>query len=240
MDTGHRVYWGDLHNHNTVGLYNYTKGSLERSIDIAQSHLDFFAFTGHAQWHDMPPMPGGVEEKWQAGFEHHTRLWEDTKRQVHAANQPGSFVALVGYEWHSAKFGDYCLIYREDGPLAFADHVRELQAHVRRCGTGRQGGAVMIPHHLGYKAGIPGRGVNWDHVDDTVSPVVEIFSEHGGSERDRGPFAYTRHSNGPRTTRHTFQHGLARGLHVGAIASSDNHWAHPGAYGEGMVAVLAP
>jgi hypothetical protein len=58
--TEYRVYWGDLHNHNTVGLYHYTKGTLERSIDIAQSHLDFFAFTGHAQWHDMPPMPGGV------------------------------------------------------------------------------------------------------------------------------------------------------------------------------------
>jgi hypothetical protein len=77
-------------------------------------------------------------------------------------------------------------------------------------------------------------------VDETVSPVVEIFSEHGGSERDRGPFPYIRHSNGPRTTHHTFQRGLARGLHVGAIASSDNHWAHPGACGEGLVAIVAP
>ena len=53
----YRLFWGDLHNHNAVG---YAVGSLERSIDIAREHLDFFAFTGHASWHDMPLMPGGT------------------------------------------------------------------------------------------------------------------------------------------------------------------------------------
>ena len=51
----HKLFWGDLHNHNEVG---YAKGSLQRSIDNAREHLDFFAFTGHASWHDMPKMPG--------------------------------------------------------------------------------------------------------------------------------------------------------------------------------------
>ena len=46
----YQLFWGDLHNHNAVG---YAKGSLERSIDLAQEHLDFFAFTGHASWHSM-------------------------------------------------------------------------------------------------------------------------------------------------------------------------------------------
>jgi len=50
----YRLYWGDIHNHNEVG---YAKGSLARSIDNAREHLDFFAFTGHASWHDMPEMP---------------------------------------------------------------------------------------------------------------------------------------------------------------------------------------
>ena len=48
-----RLLWGDLHNHNSVGLFHYSKGSLERTLEIARSHLDFCAFTGHAQWHDM-------------------------------------------------------------------------------------------------------------------------------------------------------------------------------------------
>ena len=35
----YKVLWGDIHNHNTVGLFHYTKGTLERAIDMAQSHL---------------------------------------------------------------------------------------------------------------------------------------------------------------------------------------------------------
>lgn len=181
----------------------------------------------------MPEMPGGVEAKWRAGFAHHASLWDKTKQMVRDANIEGKFISYVGYEWHSAAFGDYCLIYKDDGPLFFGDHVTKLQEHAR------QTGALFIPHHLGYKSGIPGRGVNWDYIDENVSPLVEIFSEHGGCERDRGPFPYTRHSNGPRTTYHTLQYGLAKGLHIGVVASTDNHWAHPGACGEGMVAVLA-
>ena len=44
------LLWGDLHNHNAVG---YARGSLKRAIDVATEHLDFFSFTGHAQWHDI-------------------------------------------------------------------------------------------------------------------------------------------------------------------------------------------
>ena len=37
----YRLYWGDIHNHNELG---YAQVSLERSYDIARSHLDFYAF----------------------------------------------------------------------------------------------------------------------------------------------------------------------------------------------------
>ena len=45
----YRLYWGDIHNHNELG---YAQGSLERSYDIARSHLDFYAFTPHGQHAD--------------------------------------------------------------------------------------------------------------------------------------------------------------------------------------------
>ena len=52
---GYRLYWGDLHNHNAVG---YAKGSLQRSIDLAREHLDFFAFTGqHSLRRSGPSLP---------------------------------------------------------------------------------------------------------------------------------------------------------------------------------------
>jgi len=47
----YRTLFGDIHNHNAHG---YGVGSIERSLEIARTHLDFFAFTGHSSWHDMP------------------------------------------------------------------------------------------------------------------------------------------------------------------------------------------
>jgi hypothetical protein len=107
----YHLYWGDLHNHNAVG---YAKGSLQRSIDLAREHLDFFAFTGHAHWHDMPKMPGDRHLKWVNGFKAHTEHWPATKRMMHDANA-GDFVAILGYEWHSSHFGDYCVLHRASG-----------------------------------------------------------------------------------------------------------------------------
>jgi len=230
----HRLLWGDLHNHNAVGLFHYSKGTLERSIDIAKSHLDFFAFTGHAQWHDMPEMPDGAHQKWAEGFAYHRKHWPRTKALIAEANDPGRFTAFLGYEWHSAASGDRSVLYPGDeGDLFLTDDVNALITHAKATG------AILVPHHTGYRAGLPGRGTNWDDVDETVSPVIEIYSEHGAAERDRGPFPYYRHSNGPRNTRQTLQYALAHGFHFGVVASTDDHLGYPGAYGEGLAAVYA-
>ena len=139
-----RLYWGDIHNHNAVG---YAKGTLERSIAIARSHLDFFAFTGHASWHDMPEMPGDRHLKWVCGFEVHSRHWPRTRELIKAANDD-SFAAFLGYEWHSSEFGDYCLIFPEDQPdLYLPDHVNKLLDFAE------ERGALAIPHHVAYKTG---------------------------------------------------------------------------------------
>ena len=223
-----RLFWGDLHNHNAVG---YAKGSLERSIDVAREHLDFFAFTGHASWHDMPKMPGDRHMKWVDGFKVHSDHWPKTQRLLNDASD-ADFVALLGYEWHSSRFGDYCLIFNEDeAELFLPDHLDKLLdfAHFH--------GALAIPHHVGYKLGW--RGANFEHFRPEASPVVEIFSEHGCTETDRSPFPMIRHSNGGRSTANTIARQLQRGLRFGFVASSDNHRGYPGAYGEGVVGVWA-
>jgi hypothetical protein len=231
---GYHLYWGDLHNHNSVGLFHYAKGSLERTIEIAQSHLDFFAFTGHAHWHDMPEMPNNGHLKWQEGFDYHTRMWPTIKEQIAAANLDGRFVTFLGYEWHSAQYGDRSVIFPNDeGELVHASDIETLTDYARRSG------ALLLPHHIGYRSDLPGRGANWDAIDESVSPLLEIYSEHGGTERDRGPWPYIRHTNGPRTSRNTWQYGLSLGIKLGAICSTDDHFGYPGAYGEGLAAVYA-
>jgi hypothetical protein len=223
-----KLFWGDLHNHNAVG---YAKGSLQRSIDIAQEHLDFFAFTGHASWHDMPKMPGDRHMKWVKGFEVHSNHWPKTRRLIHEANSE-DFVALLGYEWHSSIFGDYCMIFPEGQPELFLpNHVNKLLDFAEVTG------ALAIPHHVGYKQGW--RGANFEYHRAGPSPVVEIFSEHGCTETDRAPYPMIRHSNGGRSTSNTIVPQLQQGMRFGFVASSDDHRGYPGAYGEGVVGIWA-
>lgn len=225
----YQLFWGDLHNHNAVG---YAQGSLERTYDIAHSHLDFLAFTPHAQWHDMPRMPNNAHEKWVKGFQVLREQWPKVQKLAAAHNRPGKFVSFLAYEWHSSVFGDYCVYYRDDDkPLRYFDHVRELQKYARETKT------TIIPHHLAYKQGW--RGANWDYLDPAVSPALEIYSEHGLAEFDRGPRDYITHSNGGRWTRNTLQAALKRGFRMGIIASSDDHLGFPGAYGEGVAGIYA-
>jgi hypothetical protein len=94
----------------------------------------------------------------------------------------------------------------------------------------------MIPHHLAYPKGV--RGVNWDVFREDCTPVVEIYSEHGNGEEDRGPLTYFSHSMGGRQTSNTASAGLKAGLRFGFVGSSDDHAGFPGAYGEGLMAAL--
>jgi hypothetical protein len=98
-------------------------------------------------------------------------------------------------------------------------------------------GALMIPHHLAYPKGR--RGVNWSVFDEACTPVVEIYSEHGNSEDDRGPYPYFTHSMGGRETANTARAALESGVRFGFVGSSDDHAGFPGAYGEGLMAALA-
>lgn len=226
---GQKLYWGDLHNHNAMG---YAKGSLERSIEIAQSNLDFFAFTGHAQWHDMVEFENDVHMHWVNGFKKHSDNWGKIQELIAQANIPGKFASFLGYEWHSSSFGDYCLIYPYDnGELRFFNGIKDLQDYAKSAG------AMLIPHHIGYKQGH--RGFNRSVFDESNSPVVEIYSEHGCCEIDGGPYDMISHSMGGRTTENTLQSILSTGKKFGVVASTDDHLGYPGGYGEGLVGVYS-
>jgi len=224
-----QLYWGDLHYHTAVG---YAQGSLRRSFEIAQEHLDFVAHTGHSQWADMPEMPQGRHMKWVKGFEVMRQNWDKVVGMTEEFYKPGELVTFLGYEWHHSHYGDYHLLYPSaEGKLAYHDEVSELQQHAR------QTGAMLIPHHVAYAPGW--RGFNWEHFDPEVSPVVEIYSEHGETLSDRAIFPMIRHSNGGIYTANTVGYQLQRGLRAGFTASTDDHLGYPGAWGEGLTGIWA-
>ena len=223
------LYWGDIHNHNSVG---YARGSLERSYDIASSHLDFFCFTGHSQWHDHPDKPVEMKESHLKGFEIFRENWPKVKQMANDNYFPGNFVSFIGYEWHSSKYGDVCVIFPgSEAELAYLDDIRKVQD------LAKQYNALLLPHHPAYVEGR--RGANWDVLDTDVSPVLEIYSEHGNAESDNARYRYLRHSMGPRYTRNTLQWLLNQGTKIGVVANTDDHLGYPGAYGEGLTAVYA-
>ncbi len=225
----YRIYFGDLHNHSSVG---YAQGSLQRAFEIARNHLDFFAFTPHGYWHDIGHYENGIEKKWLDGFEVTKKRWPEVLEMVRKYDRPGQFVAIAGFEWHSRSLGDYHILFpTAEAEYARFDDLRRFQQFAK------ERGAIMIPHHPANRLGH--RGANLERLDPEVSPVIEIYSEWGNAEHDRAPYPYVRHTECGRWTRNTLQHFLAQGHRLGVIASTDDHLGYPGAYREGLAAVLA-
>ena len=221
------VYFGDLHNHNSVG---YGLGSPERAFEIAKSHLDFLCFTPHAYYDTSAQSE--MMKNW-TGYEKITHdRWPDVLALNREYYQPGEFVTFPGYERHSSTVGHYCIVFPGgDPPLEYFGELKDFQRHAREMG------AILVPHHPGYIEGTA--GADPTHWDPSVSPLLEMFSEHGCAECDTAPVDYIRHSMGPRVTRHTMQGFLEQGYRFWIVASTDDHLGFPGAYGEGKAAVLA-
>jgi Protein of unknown function (DUF3604) len=229
-ESGLKTFFGDLHNHSDVG---YGQGSLRRVYEIARNHLDFFAFTPHAHWHDIKRFEGNIEDKWINGF-HVTRArWPEVLKMAKEFDSPGKFATLAGYEWHSSSMGDYHVLFPDlEAELYTPDDLKELQRFAAKRGC------IMIPHHPSVREGR--RGANFAHRDPKVSPLLEIYSEWGNSESDRAPYPFLRHTESGRWTKNTLQYALAHGHRFGVVASTDDHLGYPGGWGEGLAAVMAP
>ncbi len=229
-----QVYYGDIHNHCNL---SYGKGSLADAWHNARLQLDFASVTLHGHWDDMPrdaPRLGYLVDYHRQGFERARSAWGDYLRATDAANEDGRFVTFPSFEWHSMRYGDHCVYFRDVAtPEIFhVAHIEQLRARLRR----HPHPSWLIPHHIGYRQGF--RGINWAHFTPELSPVVEIMSFHGAAEHSGAEPEY-RHAMGPRDHRSTAHYALEQGHIFGFIGSSDHHSAHPGHYGHGQVAAWA-
>jgi hypothetical protein len=222
--------YGDLHNHCDL---SYGRGSLEQALANARLQLDFASVTVHGAWPDIPTHDPALEylvDYHRAGFERAHAGWASYLERSDAADESGRFVTLPSFEWHSLAYGDHCVYFRDGAGSQILDapDLATLRDAVRQ----HPGGALLIPHHVGYARGY--RGIDWDAFDAELSPVVEIVSFHGSAESCDGPVPYL-HAMGPRDERSTARHAWQRGLRFGVLGSTDHHNAVPGAYGFGRV-----
>jgi hypothetical protein len=237
----YQLLWGETH-HNTYQFDEQTP-SLDEVCREAAKHLDFYAMAYYTSCADAF-RPGGhsvelageqalILEKWKDK----ARLkkeWAEVEEASRAYNQPGRFITFPGYEWQGdGSWGDHNVYHRQEGlPILRVQTITKLYDALR----GHQ--AFAIPHHTAYRVGR--RAPNWALCDDQISPFMEIFSVHGCSETDEEWVGLRQNSHlGPGTAGGTYQEALERGLHLGAICSTDNWGNMPGHYGQGLMACMA-
>ncbi|MBL8793876.1 MAG: Gfo/Idh/MocA family oxidoreductase [Planctomycetia bacterium] len=226
-----RWYWGDLHSHCSI---SYGHGTVNQALARARQQLDFCSITGHAFWPDMPTdrsVYAEIIDYHTVGFARLARNWDKLLARQAAATEPGKFIALPSYEWHSLQYGDHN-VYAAGPDLKLVD-APDLPALREQA---KQQGAIVIPHHIGYAAGY--RGIDWQHFRAEASPFVEIYSLHGCSESEAAPYSML-HDMGPRDAGSTAEAGWDLGHRFGVIGSTDHHSAYPGSHGDGRLGVIA-
>jgi hypothetical protein len=195
------------------------------------SCADAFRPGGHAV--ELEGKQALILEKWKDKARL-KREWAEVEDASKRHNQPGTFVTFPGYEWQGdGSWGDHNVYYRQEGlPVFRVQTIKELYD----CLRGHE--AIAIPHHTGYYVGR--RAPDWSFCDDQISPFMEVFSIHGCSEIDEEWVGLRQNSHlGPGTAGGTYQDALDRGLHLGAVCSTDNWGNVPGYYGQGLMACMA-
>lgn len=222
----YKKLWTDLHSN----IHHNQMEKLDDWIAHAKDTLDFWPIAYYPFYMKKNPAGAGLEDLY--GEEIIQKDWEVIREAVKRENGQ-NYPMFMGYEWQGAGLdGDHNVFFLDNDqdmkhPMGYRDLVKAYE--------GSQ--AIGIPHHVAYQLG--SRGKNWDTHDENFSPFAEIYSSHGCSENDTGPMDMERHLHmGPRTGQTCYERALERGIHVGMIASGDNHNL-PAVYDHGTMCVLA-
>ncbi|MCK4283268.1 MAG: DUF3604 domain-containing protein [Candidatus Brocadiae bacterium] len=237
------TFWGDTH-HNTYTSRPEDNPDMDAACRVGAGHLDFYATAYYTAFAEAF-RPGGhafqstarqdlILEGWKDP-ERLDREWAEVQEACRSHYEPGRFVTFPGYEWQGdGSSGDHNVYYAEEGhPIFRARTIQELY----QCLRGLP--ALAIPHHTAYRPGRRGR--DWSVLEEELSPFAELYSVHGCSETDEEWIGLRRNTHmGPGMAGGTYQEALDRGLHLGAVCSTDGWGAMPGQYGCGLMACRAP
>ena len=181
----YRIYWGETHSH--AGLAE-GQGSIDGAYRHARNdaRLDFYGMSDHDTAMD--------------DFE-----WKNVREAVSRYNEPGRFVAFLGYEWTvQRRFGGHHNVFyrRPFEQRVGAQEAPNLAALYQGLRERYDPNDILIIPH----AHQPG---DWRNSDTDMETLVEIMSMHGTFEWFGNYY-------------------LRNGHQVGFVAASDDHRTHPG------------
>jgi hypothetical protein len=221
------VYWGDLHSHTHYSWDGVGHNAFHYARNI--SGLDFYAKTDHSI---------ATQEEGTRGL--HWATYPEYKAEVDKYHERGRFVTIHGYEASfGTPYGHHNVFFRDKPGVLFAPQKGTLPQMWERL---EAGDALTIPHHTGK---FP------EDVDFTVHhPELrrnfEMYSGHGLSEvydpSHPLAFEHSLFTSDSRSLDHPshIQDTWRMGLHLSAIAASDDHRSKPGQPQYGLAAVRAP
>ena len=205
-------YVADLH----LNLHPEQISQLEKWYEHCRNVSDFFTIAYYP--YQMVDNGKGFREECEIDPSLMREQWKEISDFLARRSKADGFVSFLGFEWQgNGHDGDHNVYFKdEQGPIELPRTYDEL----KRIYADRD--VIAIPHHLAYSLG--NRGKNWLTQDDGFSPLVEIYSHHGSSERDMTDLPMARHIHmGPRVDETSVTTGIKRGSHVGFIAAGDNH-----------------
>ncbi|OGV51673.1 MAG: hypothetical protein A2017_10115 [Lentisphaerae bacterium GWF2_44_16] len=222
---GMNIFWGDMHVHSAYSIDCAQRSGMDMTpadlMDSARyrAGLDFFAVTDHHIPYKEPIQHIG-QEKWTA-----------TLNDISEKHKEHEFVVFSGIEF-TDLFGDICLIFRglPDYEKITSQHIEEVSDFYKLFGKDM----LAIPHL--HAPGNPSTEGIWRQGIAEISPVLEIYSDHGSYEREKV------FENG-RAWCKTFRKDrcaeffIKSGFKYGFVANSDDHKGHAGM--NGLTAVFS-
>lgn len=222
----YKKYWADMHSN----IHSHQMKDLGKWYRAAKELVDFWPIAYYP--YHMSKTDTGLPVEDLIDRKNMDADWAEICSFTDQVNKEG-YPMFTGYEWQGdGSDGDHnVFMLHNDEPMLHPRKYRKLRDGY----AGKQ--VIAIPHHIAYQLG--SRGKNWDTHDEVFSPFAEIYSSHGCSENDDGPFLMQRHVHmGPRTGKTCYEEGLNRGYICGCIASGDNH-DMPAVYSNGLMCALS-
>jgi hypothetical protein len=197
------VYFGDIHNH--LLMDDGWTGTADQFYRFAfeRRELDFAAYTPHAESNKLL----GSEVA-------------SVERIAAVSNVPDHFVAIPGWEWTQGDFNvpreGHKHVLKEEDRQPFFSALEATSASARQLtALMKHTRSIMFSHHVAR--GATG-GVNFDAIDPSVEPDVEITSQWGRFEYFHNPGATKDEVSGS-----SVQNAWRKGLRIGVVGGSDNH-----------------